>query len=563
MLVELTVKEFAIIEELKLNFHEGFNILSGETGAGKSVLLKSLSLLMGGKASSDIVRSGAKQAIIEGLFDISDRDDVQKQLIQMGVENDGENLVVRRVIVNNGKSRVYLNGSISTLGGLTKVVHPLIQLTGQTAPLIEITGQHESKNLLEKSYHLDILDLYADLVSERGSFENRFQTYHDKVTELNEIRNNQGLLEQKLDFLKFQHKEIESLNLEEGEEINLENKYKSIKNSQKLFDFQMMSSRLLEEDDDSALTRMQKALQVLEGAERYDDELSSLKQNLEHSLDYLSEYLSNLSDYSRKLDNGDEDILEIEDRLSRFRKLQKKYGDTSKEILDHFESIKDEINQMENSDQSIDALSKEVKELELSLKVLAQKLHKKRIKAAKDFSKAVNLELSDLNMKGLEFLIDVNQKLNFDRKGNSTAEFQCKNSKLEDARALAKTASGGELSRILLSIKKVIGSTEVPRTYLFDEVDTGVSGETADKVGRKLKDISQGQQVICVTHLPQVAAQGEHHFYIEKSNAKGRSMMNVLELNKKDRVSEIARLISGEKLTKTSLSHAKELLSLN
>lgn len=560
MLVELTVKDFAIIDELKLNFHEGFNILSGETGAGKSVLLKSLSLLMGGKASSDIVRTGSKQAIIEGLFDISDRDDVQSQLIEMGVENDGENLVVRRVIAGSGKSKVYLNGSLSTLGGLTKVVHPLIQLTGQTAPLIEITGQHESKNLLEKSYHLDILDLYADLVNERQSFETRFETYHTKKEELEALKANQSMLEQKLDYLKFQHTEIETLDLEEGEEVSLENRYKSIKNAQKLVDFQQSSSRILEEDDDSALTRLQRALQILDGAERYDSSLSDLKQNLELSIDYLSEYLASLSDYSRNLQSEDNDILEVEDRLSRFRKLQKKYGETSKEILEQFELIKTEIDQIENSDENIDVLTKEVKELELELKSLSQKLHKKRLKAAKEFSKAVNSELADLNMKGLEFLIDVSAKEQLDRRGASSTEFQCKSSKLEEARALAKTASGGELSRILLSIKKVIGNSEVPRTYLFDEVDTGVSGETAEKVGKKLKDISSGQQVICVTHLPQVAAQGEHHFYIEKSNVKGRSSMQVSELDTDHRVNEIARLISGEKLTKTSLSHAKELL---
>lgn len=560
MLSELKVKDFAIISELRLSFYDGFNILSGETGAGKSVLLKSLSLLMGGKASADIVRTKAKSASIEGLFDISQRSDVQKQLETMGIEHDAENLVVKRVITTNGKSKIYVNGSLSTLTSLTKVVHPLIQLTGHTAPLIEITGQHESKNLLERAYHLDLLDLYGDLLDKRKHFENRYHSYLEKKEQLKDLQENASTQEQKLDYLVFQRNEIESLNLEEGEETQLENKYKSIKNRQKLVDFQLSCLQLLENDDDAALTRLQKALQMLEGAERYDESLSGMKSNLESSIDHLNEYLLSLNSYGRDLDEDDESLYEVEERLSRFRKLQKKYGDTSSEILAHLEQIRTEINQIDNVDEHLQALSKEVKELELELKNLATKLHKARKKAAKTFADKVNAELQDLNMKGLVFQIDVSLKEELDRKGSSLIEFLCKQNAKDTPRPLSKTASGGELSRILLSIKKVIGTSEMPRTYLFDEVDTGVSGETAAKVGKKLAEISKGQQVICVTHLPQVASEAEHHFLIEKTNKKDSTHMQVLELDKEARINEVARLISGEKLSKSSLQHATELL---
>ena len=560
MLNELTVKDFAIIQEISLPFHQGFNILSGETGAGKSVLLKSLSLLMGGKASSDIVRTGAKQAIIEGFFDLSDRPDIKEKLVSMGIDAEEDSLIVRRVIAVNGKSKVYLNGRLSTLSNLIQVVQPLIQLTGQTAPLIEITGQHETRNLLERTYHLEILDVFAKLLPERSKYEDLFQQWNQKKSLLNELRENAQIAEQKLDFLQFQKKEIESLDLELGEEESLENRYRSIKNKQKLVDFSQNSLMLLEEDDDSALNRMQKALQILEANEKYDSQIGELRPQLEQATDLVSEFIYSLQSYASELSSEDEDIMDVEDRLSRFRKLQKKYGETSEQILAYLEDIKAQIEDLENSEQNIDSLEKEIKEIHLSLKSLASQLHGKRKKAAKSFAKQVNDELLDLNMKGLSFLVELAEKEDFDKRGFSQIEFLCKTAAGDSARALNKTASGGELSRILLSMKKVMGSSELPRTYLFDEVDTGVSGETAAKVGGKLREIAKGQQVICVTHLPQVAALGEHHFYIEKSTVKQQAKMHVKELTKEDRVNEIARLISGEKLSKTSLSHAKELL---
>jgi DNA repair protein RecN (Recombination protein N) len=560
MLNELTVKDFAIIQEISLPFHQGFNILSGETGAGKSVLLKSLSLLMGGKASSDIVRTGAKQAIIEGFFDLSDRPDIKDKLVAMGIDAEEDSLIVRRVIAVNGKSKVYLNGRLSTLSNLIQVVQPLIQLTGQTAPLIEITGQHESKNLLERAYHLEILDVFAKLMPERVIFEELFVQWNQKKKLLSELRENAQIAEQKLDFLQFQKKEIESLDLEIGEEESLENKYRSIKNKQKLIEFSQRTLQILEEDDDSALSRMQKALQILESNEKYDSQIESLKPQLEQAIDLSSEFIYSLQSYASGLDSEDEDLIDVEDRLSRFRKLQKKYGETSEDILTYLSDIRSQIDELQNSEQNIDILEKEIKELHLSLKGLAAKLHDKRKKAAKAFAKQVNEELLDLNMKGLSFLVELAEKEDFDKKGYSQVEFLCKTAEGDNARALNKTASGGELSRILLSMKKVMGSSELPRTYLFDEVDTGVSGETAAKVGSKLREIAKGQQVICVTHLPQVAALGEHHFFIEKSTEKKQAKMQVKELAKDERVNEIARLISGEKLSKTSLSHAKELL---
>ncbi|MEC9281671.1 MAG: DNA repair protein RecN [Bdellovibrionota bacterium] len=560
MLAELRVNNFAIIDRIDLQFKSGFNILSGETGAGKSVLLKSLSLLMGAKASSDLVRFDADFATIEGFFDVTERPDIKNQLIEMGIPCDDNELVVRRIIGKNGKSKVYLNSSLSTVHGLNQVVHPMIQLTGSSAPLIEITGQHDSKNLLDRSYHIDILDLYAGLFPKRETYFERFELAKELRLEIEKFQEGQMYNEQKLDFLSFQIREIESMNLVAGEEESLEADYKKIKNSQKLQEFLHLQQRLLEESEGSALTRLQKAEQSLNQSIKFDPELEALQENLEKAKDFLSEYLYDLQSYANKMENSEMDLFDVEERLSRFRKLQKKYGQTSEEILNALEEFKEEQAKIENFDSHLDEKRKQLKVIELELKKLANDLHTKRKKAAIGFTKKVNQELKDLNMNGFEFSIEIETNNNFDRRGISDLSFVCKTASAEKARPLHKTASGGELSRILLSLKKVIGNEELPRTYLFDEVDTGVSGETAEKVGKKLREIAENQQLICVTHLPQVAAQGTHHFRITKEVIAGKAHMKVESLKKKDRIDEIARLISGEKKSKTSLTHAKELL---
>ncbi|MFK8139396.1 MAG: DNA repair protein RecN [Bdellovibrionales bacterium] len=562
MLVELTVKDFAIIDEVQIEFRDGLNILSGETGAGKSVLLKSLGLLMGGKASSDIVRTGAKQAVIQGLFDISGRDDVKDRLREFGIEESEEDLVVRRVVSANAKSKIYINSSLTTLNTLSQIVCPLIQLTGQSAPLIEITGQHDSKNLLDRSYHLDVLDHFAKNLDLRKSYQQSFKKLSELQNHLSQTLENQKQNDQRLDFLKFQEKEIVDLDLQVGEEEDLENSYKILRNSQKLVDFSDASLSILSESDDSAMQRLQKASSLLQEASQKDSSLTKMDSSLETAMAHLESYIEDLQDYAGSLASQNLDPIEIESRMASLRRLQKKYGVSVEEIHLHLESIQQEILNIENQDAIIENLEKEISALKLGLKKLAQQMSLARKKAAKTIQKLVNIELKDLNMKGMEFLVDVSQTKELSSKGNDSVEFLCKGSPKEQARALAKTASGGELSRILLSLKQVIGRTELPRTYLFDEVDTGVSGETAEKVGKKLRQISEGQQVICVTHLPQVAAFGDTHFYIEKASKSGRAIMQLTQLVKDKRVREIARLISGEKLNSTSIAHAKSLLHI-
>ena len=560
MLLELKVHNFAIIENISLQFNTGLNILSGETGAGKSVLLKSLTLLMGEKADTDSVRASCESATVEGSFDISNRFDIQEQLQNLGIEFEEDLLVVRRIISAQGKSRVYINGSLSTLNTLQNIVSPLIELTGHKTPLIELTSQHENKNLMSKTYHLDLLDYYAGVIEQRINFNKGYQRFFAIENQIAEIEEKSKTQVQRIDFLKYQKDEIEALNLKPGQESDLESEYFKIKNSNKISSFLDEAEAALFVDDDSVLVRIHKIIQRSQEFSNIDPEFKKLFEPLLGAKTILEDLVYELRSYGKELDTDPQSLDQIESKMNQLRQLQKKYGTSIDEILKAYNDITEELNTLENSDAVIAELKKESEALKKTLTTQAKELHKRRLSGAELLSKSVNDELKDLNMKGVQLIIQIlDTELN--PNGASDVEFMIQNSSKEPARSIAKFASGGELSRILLSLKKVVGFNELPRTYLFDEVDTGVSGQTAEKVGKKLKSISKGQQVICVTHLAQVAAYGDTHFLIEKSvSKKNGTQMQVLALKKDEREREIARLISGEKITKTSLDHARELL---
>lgn len=559
MLLELKVKNFAIIENVDIQFGKGLNILSGETGAGKSVLLKSLSLLMGQKSSSESIRSGSTQASIEGSFDLSHRKDLRKKLEELGIETEENTLVVRRVI-SEEKSRVYLNGTLSTLNTLRDIVAPLIEVAGHAAPLIEMTGQHENRNLLSKNYHLDLLDQYVNTWDLRLKYQASFERWSAMKQEILDLQKEAQTKEQRLDFLVYQRDEIKNAGLSE-DEVDFETEVKKLKNSARLGQFVDTAENALIEADDSAVSRLNAILKRSIEIEQIDPSIGEKTRNLEQAKSLIEDALYDLRTYVSKIDSDPARLEELESQLSDLRKLQKKYGPNISDILAALKSMNEEISQLENSDQRITELQAQVAKMEKELNTMAKELHEKRANSSKLLAKSVNTELADLNMKGVTFHVAVEKLSQLTSSGISDVEFMSQTSPKDPARPLAKFASGGELSRILLSLKRVVGASLQPRTYLFDEVDTGVSGPTAEKVGRKLKSIAKGQQVICVTHLPQVAAFGDHHFFIQKSPAKGAVSMEILELKQKDRVNEIARLISGEKISKTSLAHAEQLLS--
>lgn len=560
MLLELRVSNFAIIENLNIEFKKGLNILSGETGAGKSVLLKSLSLLMGGKASTDIVRTGCRQAVIEGFFNIQNRQDISDRLTEMGIEIEDQQLIVRRIISAEDKSKIYMNGSLISLSHLKEIVAPLIEVAGHSTPLIEMTSQSENRHLLSKSYHMDLLDQFSNCWELRHQYLKIYSDLGQCKNDLRTVEETNKIKIQRLDFLIFQREEIQSLKLKPGDETKLENEVRRLKNTQKLNEFFNRSEEALYSDESSAITRIDSILRKAHELISLDPHLESQFQLLTQAKENILSYLYDIRGYVEKLDRDPYHLEALEQRLSDFRKLQKKYGSTSEEILFFLSKINMEIAQIENSETHIEELKKKMNQLTTELISVGEHLHQKRVEGAKTLAHSVNLELLDLNMKGVTFHISVQKSSSPLQTGLTDLEFMSQTSAKDIKRPLSKFASGGELSRILLSLKKVLGAGLYPHTYLFDEVDTGVSGQTAEKVGRKLKTIAKGQQVICVTHLPQVAAFGDTHFYIEKSPAHDSVAMIVSELENKKRINEIARLISGEKVTKTSLAHAHQLI---
>ncbi len=559
MLLELRIKNFVIIEKTSISFKPGFNVLSGETGSGKSVLLKGLSVLMGATTSNDMVGSYGEDAHVEGFFDVQERNDVKKRLTELGLSNDDGTLIVRRVI--GKKNRVFINGSLVTLSELKNLVTPMLEIAGPfSAPLMEMTGQHDTKQLLSTSYHRFLLDLYAGLGPKLEVYKEKFYMRETLIEEIENLKKKSQDNAHQLDFIKYQLAEIQNFELDLEKDIRLQDRIFQLKNKQKFLDFLSLTDNLLNLSDESVLTSLGK---VIKSAENFEDNYSAIPtilENLRTAQNLIEEASYELASLSNEDLDSEETLESLVERYSRLRGLQKKYGDDLNQLVAAEENLMQEIDTLENSDQMIEEKESLLEKIESELMGLASIMHDIRKESSETITKKVNTQLEDLNMKGVKFHIGLERIDDLNKYGNSRIEFLVQSHKDSEKRPLAKTASGGELSRILLSIKTVLGENEWPRTYLFDEVDTGVSGPTAQLVGRKLKEMSFDQQVLCVTHLPQVAAQADYHFVIEKVPEGQRFQMKVRELDKKQRIDEIARLISGETISDSSREHAKKLL---
>ncbi|MCS6837820.1 MAG: DNA repair protein RecN [Bdellovibrionaceae bacterium] len=564
MLQHLRVQNLAIIEDIAINFEPGLNIITGETGSGKSLLVKGFGLLMGEKSSSDLIRSHHNYALIEGVFDLNKRPDIQEILHQLSVihPEQPECLIVRRLIYPE-KSKVYINDHQVTLQTLKEVVCPMVEITSRSAPLIEITGQFENKNLLSREFQLELLDAFAHLDELRQRYFKSYQKYlldKKKWSELSEKLHNR---QHHIDFLSFQRNEITNLNLKEDEDIHLEKEIAILKEYRRLAEFAALAQTILGPDAQSPSHQLQFLLKSAHELKNPPESLLPWKGRLKHVLNEIEDLSFEITQIIPENEDWQIELEQKQERLSLIKKIQKKYGPRIQDIFQFLNKIDLELKEYEHLETAVTQLSQSLKVQEVELTELAGRLHQERIHHAAQLAKLVNAHLQDLNMKGVTFHIDLQNLSELSASGISSVEFQILQPGCTDFVPLSKAASGGELSRILLALKVVAAREKWPRTYLFDEVDSGVSGVTAQKIGKKLKEVSQYTgQVICVTHLAQVAVYGDHHYAIKKEilDSQQKPRIYAIKLSQKQREEEIAQLLSGETITESSLENARSLL---
>ncbi|SEN22234.1 DNA repair protein RecN [Lihuaxuella thermophila] len=557
MLRELSIRQFAIIEEIQLRFEEGFHVLTGETGAGKSILIDALGLVAGGRASSEFVRHGADKAEVEALFELSPSHPVRPVLAEWGIEEDPDSLIIRREITATGKSTCRINGRIVTLSMLKQI----------GKKLLDISGQHEHQSLLDVDEHLELLDQFGgeQIFSIRRKYERVFEQYQQLSKELDRLNLNQKEIAQRIDLLEFQKDEIQSAELVPGEDEELEQERNRLAYSEKLITHSAKAYDHLYGEQEG-LDHLQAALSHLEEILPLDETLSPVYETIQTCTYQLEEAVRELSRYRDQLEFDPNRLNEVEERLHLIQQLKRKYGDTIEDILRHGEQVERELEQLMHRDERQAELKEKIDQLYVQMESLAKELTMIRKKVATELEAKVEQELADLNMASTVFHVafypDAYRTARFTSAGQDLIEFQIAPNPGEPLRPLAKIASGGELSRIMLALKCIFADIEGIHTLIFDEIDTGVSGRAAQAIAEKVAVLAKKNQVLCVTHLPQVACMADFHFYISKESLNEKTRTHVELLASQDRTLELARMLGGVEVTRTTREHAEEMLRL-
>ena len=548
MLELLRVRAFAIIEELEVHFGPGFNVLTGETGAGKSILVDALHLVLGGRALTDSVRTGAEEAEVQALFRPRDPAACDARLAACGLPGAGAELVVRRTVQREGRSRAWVNGTLATAA----------QLQQATRGLLDISGQHEHVGLLDAALHLDLLDAHAGLGGLKSDYVRAFEALSAAEKARAQLDSDEAQRAQRADWLRFQLDELVKADPRPGEDEKLAQERRVLAAAEKL--------RAGAEETEALLADVGagKAARRLEEMAGIDPTLGKLAQTVRGAAAELDEAVRELSRYAAHCGGDPERLEEIDERIEALRRISRKHGGTLAAALARREEMTRELSSLENHDEELARRVEEVRTLSAAARVLAEKLSSQRRAAAAGFSKAVAGELASLGMKSqldVRFAPSTDGAIDgLGPRGLETAELLLSPNPGEDLRPLARIASGGELSRVLLAVKRVLAEGDPVDAYLFDEVDAGIGGATSEAVGRALAAVARRRQVICITHLPQIAVFAGTHLTAEKEVLKGRTHARVAAVEGDDRVRELARLLSG-KTTDVALEHARELLA--
>lgn len=565
MLLELTVRNLALIKEAHVAFSEGLNVLTGETGAGKSILLDALGLALGGRASSDLVRHGAAKAVVEALFEVDPDHPAARRLAEMGIPVDGGHILVRRDVSTGGRSVCRINGHLVTLAMLREV----------GGVLVSFCGQHDQQELLNPDRHLAWVDAYggAELARCRSEYEALYARYTRVRTELARMTEDEKALAQRLDLLRFQRAEIEEAALEPGEEERLLAERQRLVHAEKLRTA-LHGAYVALAGDNRGMDWIGHALAYLEQAASIDPDLTGLHEAVQSAYYQLEDAVRELRDAQEAILDDDGRLAEVEARLALISRLKRKYGDTVEAILEYAAKVEEELEAIENRETRVEQLTRELEEIGRDLGIEAEELSHRRKEAAAKLCAAVEAHLRDLNLEHARLLaelhtvpdedgIDVGGKrVRAMPHGIDAVSFLWAPNPGEPPKPLARIASGGELSRLMLALQAVVADTEPYRTLVFDEVDTGISGRAAQRVAEKLAALAAGRQVLCVTHLPQVACMADVHFVVSKAVEDGETVTRVEPLSEAGRVEELARMLSGVAVTESSKQHAREMLRL-
>ena len=554
MLQELSIKDFAIIDEIQISFQPKMTVLTGETGAGKSIIIDALGLLAGGRGSTEFIRKGEKKAVIQGLFTLPREANTYNILEEYGIDSEDGQIILQRDLYRGGRNICRINGMMVNLATLRKV--------GET--LIDIHGQNEHQELMKPENHIDLLDEYDKKTSElRIQYQVVYQNYRKLKLSMEKKEADEKAWVQRLDMLNFQVKEIEEAGLKINEEDELVEEKNKLDNFQAIHDALELSYQILSGEKIDVVGNLGNVMNELSDVSDLSENLQEINTKISDAFYSLEDAARDISDELDSMEWNGERLNEIEERLELIHQLKRKYGDTIEDILHYHSRIEKELREMENAEQNSEKQERQLSEALEKVKELAIKLSKQRKKSAKKLEKMIHEQLSALYMDKAVFEVKCLNNSKLYSKGIDKVEFYIQTNPGEEMGPLAKIASGGELSRIMLALKTIFSQKMGVTSIIFDEVDTGVSGRVAQAIAEKISQISNNSQVLCITHLPQVAAIADNHYYISKSVNDGRTETSLKELDEKQKIREIARMLSGSEITELTLKHAEELIKMS
>lgn len=555
MLKELYIKNVAVIEEVRIDFRKGFNVLTGETGAGKSILIDSINMALGGKTGKELVRTGCERAVVNACF--SSNEAVNNYLEECGIETD-DDVILTRQLSAESKSSARINGMTVTSAVLREV--------GRL--LCDIHGQNDNHFLLSNRYHISYLDSYAKLDDLKTSYEEAYTKLKRVSEKINSLSKDEAEKQRRAEMLQFQINDIDSAKLKKGELGSIEERLTFLSNIEKILSEASTAHSALYSAEDNAYDLLNRSSKALSEAAQYDSKLAEASRRLESALIEIEDISGELGSYIGRVDFDEGEFNELNERMELINSLKRKYGATEEEILAYRDKLYAELSELQGSEEMLDKLLKEEAQLRKSAEDTASILSARRTEAAERLSKEIMEELKELDMPKVVFSVRVTQKcddngqLRLHSNGFDEVEFLISANPGEELKPLAKIASGGELSRIMLALKSVFADTDDAETLIFDEIDTGVSGRAAQKIAEKLSRLSLKKQVFSITHLAQLASMADAHYLIHKTSDESSTVTSVKLLSKEERIGELARIIGGAYITELTVSNASEMLSM-